>query len=487
MLCEVQILLKGRNDMILLKNCFYVMTPDGKDDLQGVDILIEDCRIQRIGEGIVPDAPKSGAPTARPPRKTPHRRITETEVEVIDCSKMVVVPGFINTHHHFYQTLTRNLKAVQNAKLFQWLIYLYEVWKHIDAEAIFYSTMVAVGELLKTGCTCTTDHHYLYPRDFQGDLMGIQFDAARRLGIRFSPCRGSMSLSKKDGGLPPDTVVQSDDQILSDSRRVIEAYHDDSDQSMARIILAPCSPFSVTEDLMRKTARLARAYGVRLHTHLAETAEEDEYCLRVYGKRPLRLMEELEFTGADVSYAHGVFFNDEELGLLAETGTSIAHCPSSNMRLGSGIARVKEMLERGINVALAVDGSASNDTSDFLGEMRTALLLQRVRYGADALTAGEVFRMASENGAGLLGFRGIGRVEEGCLADLALFDINSIGYAGALSDPPAALLFAGNSHQTAYTIVNGRIVVREGRLTGYDEDAIVTKANEIAFRLLPAH
>jgi cytosine/adenosine deaminase-related metal-dependent hydrolase len=454
--------------MILLKNCYHVVTPDGTDDLRNVDILISENRIYRIdAHGAGPSFPGT------------------SNDEIIECSRYVVVPGFVNTHHHFYQTLTRNVKAVQNAKLFQWLMHLYDVWKHIDADAVYYSSLVAAGELLKTGCTCTTDHHYLYPRDFQGDLMAIQLDAARKLGIRFSPCRGSMSLSRKDGGLPPDTVVQSGDVILRDSQRVIEAFHDDAELSMVRIILAPCSPFSVTEDLMRETAALARSFGVRLHTHLAETADEDDYCLRVYGKRPLALMVDLDFVGSDVSYAHGVFFNDDELDLLAESGTSIAHCPSSNMRLGSGIARVREMLERRVNVALAVDGSASNDTSDFLGEMRTALLLQRVRYGADALGARDIFRMASESGAQLLGFSGIGRVEEGCAADLALFDVMGIEYAGALSDPPAALLFAGISHRAAYTIVNGRVVVREGRLTGFDEEELAQKAHEISSRLVP--
>jgi len=454
--------------MILLNNCYHVVTPEGTDDLQNVDVLIKENRIHRIG------AHKAGASLPGTPNG-----------EIVDCSRYVVVPGFVNTHHHFYQTLTRNVKAVQNAKLFQWLVHLYDVWKHIDADAVYYSSLVAAGELLKTGCTCTTDHHYLYPRDFQGDLMEIQLDAARKLGIRFSPCRGSMSLSRKDGGLPPDTVVQCEDVILRDSQRVIEAFHDDAELSMVRIILAPCSPFSVTEDLMRETAALARSFGVRLHTHLAETADEDDYCIRVHGKRPLALMVDLDFIGSDVSYAHGVFFNDDELDLLAESGTSIAHCPSSNMRLGSGIARVKEMLGRGVNVALAVDGSASNDTSDFLGEMRTALLLQRVRYGADALGVRDILRMATERGAKLLGFSGIGRVEEGGAADLALFDVMGIEYAGALSDPPAGLLFAGISHQAAYTIVNGRVVVREGRLTGFDEGELAEKAREISNKLVP--
>jgi len=475
--------------MILLKDCYYILTPEGSDDIRGADILIRGKRIERIAQNIDPDEAagkgRSGPTVKAVARKSSKiEHTTDEKIEIIDCSHLVVLPGFVNTHHHFYQTLTRNLKEVQNAKLFDWLVYLYEVWKGIDADAVFYSTLLAAGELLKTGCTCATDHHYLYPQGFQGDLMGMQFEAAGRVGIRFSPCRGSMSLSKKDGGLPPDSVVQTEEQILRDSQRVIETYHDDSDASMRKVILAPCSPFSVTEGLMRETARLARNYGVRLHTHLAETADENDYCLRVYGKRPLSLMQDLDFVGEDVSYAHGIFFEDAELELLAKTRTAVAHCPSSNMRLGSGIARVKEMLGMGINVGLAVDGSASNDSSDYLGEMRQALLLQRIRYGADGMTVSDVFRLATVNGAKLLGFQDIGSIEQGKLADLALFGIDRLEYAGSLSDPPAALLFAGISHQTAYTIVNGRIVARDGRLTGCDEQEVYAKANEISTRLI---
>jgi len=464
--------------MVLLKNCFYICTPeilepDGSTPAEssetgsdGRDILIVGNRINRIAKYL------SLEPAA------------EKKTETIDCSNMVVVPGFVNTHHHFYQTLTRNLPAVQNAKLFDWLLYLYDVWKNIDEKAVFYSSMVAIGELLKTGCSCTTDHHYLYPRGFGGDLMGIQFEAADTLGVRFSPCRGSMSLGKKDGGLPPDSVVQTPDEILKDSRRVFEKYHDPSELSMRRVMLGPCSPFSITEELMGESARLARSFGARLHTHLAETADEEAYCLEHYGRRPLQLMIGNDFIGEDVSFAHGIFFTDEELTILHKTQTSIVHCPSSNMRLGSGIARVKEMREVGINVALGVDGSASNDTSDFLGEMRNALLLQRIKYGANALTARHVYEMATVNGARLLGFDRIGRIEEGWAADLALFNINTLSYAGSLSDPCAALLFAGSSHQTEYTIVNGKVVVKEGRLTGYDEASIVENANRIASRLV---
>ena len=353
----------------------------------------------------------------------------------------------------------------------------------VDEEAVLVSSQVAMGELAKTGCTCTTDHHYLYPRSFAADLMGLQFEAAERVGMRFAPTRGSMSLSKKDGGLPPDSVVQTEEQILQDSRRVIEQYHDPSPLSMRKVVLAPCSPFSVSKELMMETARLARTCGVQLHTHLAETEDEDEYCLRKYGKRPLELMEEWEFVGRDVSYAHGIFFTDEELEVLRQTGTAVCHCPSSNMRLGSGIARVKEMLERGITVSLAVDGSASNDASDFLGEMRQALLLQRVRYGAEAITTTQVFGLATHSGAKVLNFSNLGKIEEGWGADLSLFNVHKLEYAGSLSDPLAALLFTGINHQSEYTIINGKVVVERGRLTGVDEGALTERANRISARV----
>jgi len=449
---------------ILLKNCFCLMTSADAPPQRGWDLLIEGNRVSKIAETIA-FTPGAGD-------------------RVIDCSTYVVVPGFVNTHHHFYQTLTRNLPEVQNAKLFDWLVYLYEIWKNIDEGAVYYSSLLAMGELLKTGCTTSTDHHYLYPRGLTGDLMGIQFEAAERLGMRFSPSRGSMSLSQKDGGLPPDSVVQTDDEILKDCERVIEKYHDASELSMRKVVLAPCSPFSVTEPLMKETVILARKYGVRLHTHLAETADEDDFCIRMYGRRPLKLMEDTGFIGKDVFYAHGIHFNDDELKLLCETGTHIAHCPSSNMRLGSGICRVKEMLPMGINVGLAVDGSASNDTSDMLGEMRQALLLQRVRYGSDAVNAMDIYRMATANGAKLLNFEKVGELREGWAADMALFNIDQLGYAGALSDPLAALIFSGYDHPTAFTLVTGVVVVDGGRLVGIAEEELIHKGNAISERLM---
>ena len=453
-----------QDKQLLLKNIHCLLIDSSKKTLNNVDMLITGNLVAAIEE---------------------HGKLSSAGMsKVIDCSHHVVLPGFVNTHHHFYQTLTRNLVQVQNAELFDWLKYLYHIWKHLDERAVQVSSLLAMGELLKTGCTCTTDHHYLYPRSVHADFMGIQFEAADTLGMRFSPTRGSMSLSQKDGGLPPDSVVQNAEEILADSERVIRAYHDPDPMAMHKVILAPCSPFSVTKELMRDSARLARSHGVALHTHLAETRDENDFCMQLYGKRPLALMEECEFIGPEVFYAHGIHFNDDELDILAETGCGIAHCPSSNMRLGSGICRVRDMLLKGINVGIAVDGSASNDSSDMLGELRNALLLQRVQQGAAAITAAQVFAMASENGAKMLHFSQVGKLEIGWAADMAVFDVNSIGYAGSQSDPVSSLLFCGYDHQADYTIVNGNVVVEHKRLVGMDEDTLAEEARTVSARLL---
>jgi 8-oxoguanine deaminase len=463
--------------VILLKDCFAVAVPaatrgtetgaDGAagatqtakavrsarrrfDLLRDVDILVDGNRIEKI------------APTIEAPE----------DATVIDASRHVVLPGLVNTHHHFYQTLTRNLPAVQDAKLFDWLVYLYEIWKYLDPEAVYWSSTLAMAELAKTGCTLTTDHHYLYPTGFGGDIPSLQFRAAADIGLRFAPTRGSMSRSKKDGGLPPDSTVQDEDSILSHSEETLRRFHDPAPDAMRKVALAPCSPFSVSERLMKDSAALARRYGARIHTHLAETSDEDDYCVQVYGRRPLEVMRDCDFVGPDVWYAHGIFFNDEELDFLAKTGTGVAHCPSSNMRLGSGICRVHEMLGRGVPVGLGVDGSASNDTSDMLGEARQALLLQRIKYGSAGLTAGEAMHIATAGGARILGFEEAGEIAEGRLADIALFDVMKLEYAGALSDPLAALLFSGYNHGVDYLIVNGKQVVRHGLLVGADEETI---------------
>jgi cytosine/adenosine deaminase-related metal-dependent hydrolase len=446
--------------VILLRDCYRVVTGIGPD-LAGADVLVENNRIAAVGSNL----------KARPGST------------VIDASKHVVMPGMANTHHHFYQTLTRNIPAVQNAKLFDWLLYLYEIWKYLDPEAVYWSSMLAMAELAKTGCSLTTDHHYLYPKGFADDIPALQFKAAADIGLRFAPTRGSMSRSKKDGGLPPDTTVQDEDEILSHSEESIQRFHDPAPDSMRKLALAPCSPFSVSEDLMRRSAELARQYGVRLHTHLAETGDEDDYCVKIYGRRPLKLMEDCGFTGSDVWYAHGIFFNDDELDFLAKTGTGVAHCPSSNMRLGSGICRVREMLDIGVPVGLAVDGSASNDASDMLGEARQALLLQRIRYGSAGIGAREVINLATEGGARLLGYKEAGRIETGALADIALFDVMKLEYAGALSDPAAALLFSGYNHGVDHLIVNGIQIVRHGKLAFCDEETIRSQAEKCARRL----
>ena len=451
-------------ESVLLKNCYYIWPGIDSAPLENTDILIQGNRIKKI-----------------------EKNITEDVQKVIDCSTHVVLPGLVNTHHHFYQTLTRNLPAVQNAKLFDWLVYLYDIWKHIDEEAVFFSSLLAMGELLKTGCTLSTDHHYLYPRGIDCDIMATQFKAAEILGLRFSPTRGSMSLGKKDGGLPPDSVVQDEETILLDSERVIHKFHDPGELSMKKIILAPCSPFSVTKNLMKETAALARRHNVRLHTHLAETADENKYCVSIYGQRPLALMEDCTFIGEDVSYAHGIFFNDDELMRLKETKTHIAHCPTSNMRLGSGICRVSDMRAHGINVALGVDGSASNDSSDMLGELRNGLLLARVKYGASAMSVDEILKMATQNGARLLNFERVGKIRLDYAADLAVFNINRMEYAGSLSDPAAALIFSGYNHATDYTLVNGKVVVDQGRLTGFNEDIIRDKANALSLKIRRRH
>ena len=451
--------------MIFLKNCYYIATfSDKKEELEGYDILIEGNIVKKIAKDIEPP--------------------NHEDVELIDCSNHVVIPGMINTHHHMYQILTRNLKGVQNAKLFDWLVYLYPIWARIDEEAVYYSTLLATAELLKTGATTTSDHHYLYHRKFRGDFMKTQFEAASKSGIRFVPSRGSMTRGKSKGGLPPDEVVQSTDEVIEDTLRVIEEYHDPSPLSMKKIILAPCSPFSVDKDVMIETAKIAREYHLVLHTHLAETEDEDRYCVEKYGKRPLALMEELGWLGPDVYFAHGIWFNDEELKLLKETDTGVSHCPTSNMRLGSGIARIREMIDMGIRVGLGVDGSASNDTSDMLGEVRNAMLLQRVKYGSAGLTAREALYLATRGGAELLHLEKLGYIEEGMGADLALFNVNTLQYAGSLSDPLAALVFTGYNHEVDYTIVNGKIVVRKGELVSVDEEELTKKVNMISQKIL---
>src|SRR5262245_51028427 len=404
------------------------------------------------GYVVVRDRVVDAVGQAPAPRLTePHRRI--------DATGKVVLPGLVNTHHHLPQTLTRNVPQVQEAPLFRWLVDLYEIWRGIDADAVDAAARVGLGELLLTGCTTSTDHLYLFPHG-QDRLIDVEIAAARDLGIRFQPTRGSMSRGKSDGGLPPDDVVQDEATILADSLRLIREHHDPRPGAMTRVALAPCSPFSVTDDLMRRTAEMAREHRVRLHTHMAETVDEESYCLEVYGCRPVEYLRRLGWLGSDVWLAHCVHLSDEEVRLFGETGTGVAHCPSSNFRLGSGIAPVRKMLEAGVPVGLGVDGSASNDTSNMMAEVRQALLAHRL--GADParwITAEEALWMATRGGARCLGRDDIGSLEPGKAADIILVDTRRLSYAGAGADALAALVFSPWPEPVDTVMVDGRLVV----------------------------
>ncbi len=383
--------------------------------------------------------------------------------EVVRGAGKILLPGLVNTHHHLYQSLFRNVPGASEAKLFDWLVFLYERWKRLGEEAMRVAATIACSELLLSGATTTTDHCYLYPRN-GGNILAADIEGAQKAGIRFHPCRGSMSLSEKDGGLPPDSVVQTESEILADCRRMIEWYHDPEPFAMLRIALAPCSPFSVTADLMRESVALAEETGVLLHTHLAETEDEEAYCLRRSGMRPVDLMEELGWLRDDVWYAHLVVLNESDIAKLSAAKVGMAHCPSSNMTLGSGIAPVTEMKGTGIKIGLAVDGSASNDTSNMIREVRQAMLLQRVRYGADALSAREALRMATIGGARVLHRENeIGSIEVGKAADLIAFDLNDIAFAGAHADPLAAIVHCA-ADRVDFAMVDGEWRVRGGRL-----------------------
>ena len=400
---------------------------------------------------------------------------------VIDARNMVLLPGLVNTHHHLYQTLTRAVPAAQDAVLFKWLKTLYPIWAGMDGEAVYVSAKLGLAELLLSGATTVSDHLYIYPNNVTID---DEIRAAQELGVRFHPCRGSMSRGESQGGLPPDRVVEQEDAILRDTQRAIETYHEAQPYGMVRIVVAPCSPFSVTEDLMRESAALARSYGVHLHTHLAETADEEEYCKATAGKRPVAYAESLGWLGDDVWFAHGVHINAEEIALMAQTRTGVAHCPSSNMRLASGIAPVREYLDAGVPVGLAVDGSASNDSSHLLAEARMALLLQRVKGNPAGLTAEEALWIATRGGAEVLGRDDIGQLAPGKAADFIGLRLNTVGYAGgAVHDPLAATVFC-EPQQVSLSVINGRIIIEEGQLLTADLPPLVEKHNAIARRLV---
>lgn len=441
---------------LLIKNASVIVTCDDRDTVveQG-NLLICDGVITYIG----PDYQQAD--------------------ETIDATGCIVYPGLINTHHHLYQTFSRNLPQVQNMELFDWLTTLYEIWKNLDSNIINYSSTVGMGELLKSGCTTCFDHHYVFPKGQSDRFLESQFAAAKALGIRMFASRGSMDLSKKDGGLPPDSVVQTVDEIMKDSRRVVELYHDSSRYSMNMVALAPCSPFSATDELYRQSAILARDLGVRLHTHLCETKDEEDYVLERYGKRPLAYMESMNWVGNDVWYAHGIHFNTDELKLLADTGTGVAHCPVSNMKLSSGICRIPDMLDMNVPVGLAVDGSASNDGSNLLEELRCAFLLHRLNSSSLAPSGYDLLKIATRGSARILGRDDIGSLETGKAGDLFMIDTKKLEMVGANYDAKSLLGTVGIKGAVACTVVNGKVVVKDGMLTGIDEEKTACEGHKL--------
>ena len=446
---------------LLIKNIQALVSCDDHDTVyEAVDLYAEDGVIRAIGPSL-----------------------PQTAERTLDGSHMLCYPGLVNTHHHLYQVFSRNLPQVQNLELFDWLRTLYEIWKNLNEEVARYSSLVGMGELLKHGCTTCFDHHYVFPRG-SGDLLLAQFSAADELGMRFHASRGSMDLSVKDGGLPPDSVVQTVDEILRDCVDAIARFHDPKPHAIHRVALAPCSPFSVSADLLRESAALARQYGVRLHTHLCETKDEERYMLAREGVRPLAYMERLGWLGTDVWFAHGIHFNDDELRLLAETGTGVAHCPISNMKLASGVARVPDMLRLGVPVGLAVDGSASNDGSSLMEELRVAYLLHRLHTSHAAPSGYDVLKLATRGGARLLGRDDIGQLAVGKCCDLFLVDARRIELTGALYDPKSVLATVGLRGAVDAAVVNGRVAVEHGRLTAIDEERLSYEANEVCKKYL---
>jgi 8-oxoguanine deaminase len=431
---------------VLLKNIGTLCTmDDARRELAGAWLLIDGKAIAALGTGTPPAAD-----------------------ETVDARGGLVIPGMVNTHHHLYQTFQRNVPKVQDAKLFDWLVGLYEIWRELTPEDVYVSALVGLGELLLSGCTTVADHFYVFPNGQAPDLLDRTIQAAAELGVRFHPSRGSMSRGRSQGGLPPDDVVQTPEVILADSERVVARYHQPERLGMCRLALAPCSPFSVTDDLLRESARLARRLKVRLHTHLAETKDEEEFCQKLHGARPLAYMESVEWIGPDVWYAHGVYLDDDELRRMAAAGTGIAHCPTSNLRLGSGIAPIPRALDLGVPVGLAVDGSASNDASDMIRELQTCTFVHRVGTAVDAMPARRALQVATRGGAAVLGRDDVGQLAPGMAADLVLYSLDDLGLAGALHDPVAALAFTTGIRRAERVWVNGKSVVEEGRLLGCD-------------------
>jgi 8-oxoguanine deaminase len=454
---------------LLIKNAHIVTMDDHQREIPEGGLFIRRGLIEKVG---------------------PMSELPKTADEVLDLKGHVVLPGLVNTHHHFYQTLTRAVPAAQDANLFNWLTTLYPIWARIRPEDIFTSTQTALAELALSGCTTASDHLYLYPN---GSKLDDEIAAALEIGVRLQASRGSMSLGQSKGGLPPDSVTEDEDFILKESQRLIEKYHDASPGAMTQVVLAPCSPFSVTGDLMKQSAKMAREYGVHLHTHLAETEDEEQFCLQKFGHRPVGYMQEVDWVGDDVWFAHAVWVNDEEIKVFAQHNCGVAHCPTSNMRLASGIAPLKEYRAAGVPVGLGVDGSASNDGSHLLAEVRNAMLVSRVKEGITGyslsndpdrklMTAREALYLGTRGGAAVVGRKDIGSLEPGKCADFFAVNLNQLGFAG-MHDPVSAVVF-GQPVRVDYTVVGGRFVVKEGQLVTVDEGKLTEKHNKAAKRLL---
>ena len=457
---------------LLIHNAEAVATfDDARTELRQASVFIRDNLIEAIG---------------------PAADLPQTADEVIDARGHVVIPGLINTHHHMYQSLTRAIPSVQNAELFGWLKGLYPIWAGLTPDMVQVSTQVAMAELLLSGCTTSSDHLYIYPN---GVRLDDSIEAAREIGMRFTATRGSMSVGQSQGGLPPDRVVEKEDAILKDTQRLIEQHHNARHGSMTQVAVAPCSPFSVSRDLMRESAKLARHYGVRLHTHLAENDHDIAYSREKFNCTPTEYAQDLGWLGHDVWHAHCVKLDDDGISLFAATRTGVAHCPCSNMRLASGIAPIRKMLNAGVPVGLGVDGSASNDAAHMLNEARQALLLARVGrsldpfgcdHGPAEMTARDALAVATRGGAEVLGRQDIGHLAPGMCADLAMFDLRTLGFAGgAVHDPVGSLLLCASA-QAAYTVVNGKVVVRQGQVTTVDLGSLVERHNQLARQLAQA-
>ncbi len=444
---------------LLLKNAECVVCMDAdRREIRNASVLIKGNKIVAVGEA---------------------RSLPDSADEIIDLRGHIVIPGLINTHHHMYQSLTRAIPAVQNGELFNWLTHLYPLWQNLTPEMIHISTQISMAELMLSGCTTTSDHLYVYPN---GCKLDDSIEAAALMGMRFHASRGSMSVGKSLGGLPPDALVEDEAAILKDTQRVIERYHDDSHGSMLRIVVAPCSPFSVSRELMKQSAAMARSFNVSMHTHLAENDSDIRYSREKFNMTPAQYVEDLGWVGPDVWHAHCVKLDQHGIELFARTGTGVAHCPCSNMRLGSGIAPIRHMCDAGVHVGMGVDGSASNDSSDMMAEVRQAMLLQRVGFGPDAMTARQALELATLGGAKVLNRDDVGTIAPGMMADLAIFDLNRIGLAGAGHDPVAALVFC-NPGQVAYSIINGKVRVRDGQVAGIELPAVLRQHNQLARKL----